>query len=374
MEIAFLSDSVYPFNKGGKETRSYELSTRLAKKGFDVDFYTMKFWRGKSTKKLDGVNFEGICFERPLYSGKGRSIWQAITFGLSSFKLFNKDFDVMDADHMVYFHLFPAWIICKLRRKKFIVTWHEVWGREYWEEYMGKKGYVGYLIEKLSSKLGDEIIAISEHTKKRLVRDLGVKASKIEVIPNGIDAKGNLKINASKEKSDIIFAGRLNEHKNVDYLIRAVSILKLKKPNVKCIIVGDGPEKKYLISLAKSLGLSSNIIFKGFIEDSNDVLKLIKSSKVFVLPSTREGFGISVIEANSLGIPVVTIKHKDNASKELIKEGKNGFVVKLDEKEISRNVLKAIKSGKGMKKGCVNEAENYDWDLIIDRFVGVYGE
>ena len=78
--------------------------------------------------------------------------------------------------------------------------------------------------------------------------------------------------------------------------------------------------------LTKQLNLTKNIIFKGFVKENKDVLALMKSSKVFVLPSTREGFGISIIEANACGIPAITINHKDNASKDLIQENKNGYV------------------------------------------------
>lgn len=54
MKIAFLSDSICPYNKGGKETRSYELATQLAKRNYEVHFYTMKFWKGKEIIKKNG--------------------------------------------------------------------------------------------------------------------------------------------------------------------------------------------------------------------------------------------------------------------------------------------------------------------------------
>ena len=62
-------------------------------------------------------------------------------------------------------------------------------------------------------------------------------------------------------------------------------------------------------------------------EKHEDVYSLMKSSKVFVLPSTREGFGISVIEANACGIPVITVRHENNASKDLIQVGRTDLFV-----------------------------------------------
>ena len=364
MKIALLSDSVYPFNKGGKETRSYDLAIQLRNKGHEVHFYTMKFWKGENTINDEGIFFHSLCKNYPLYSGKGRSIKQGIMFGLSAFKLIKENFDIIDADHMVYFHLFPTKIICLIKNKPLIITWHEVWGKYYWKEYMGKKGIIGFILEKISSKLPNKIISISKHTTNKLSKNLNADINKIVTIPNGIDFKEIQKIKPSKETSDVIFAGRLLSHKNIDLLIKSLPKEK------KLIIIGDGPEKENLTNLAKSL--NKKIVFKGFIDKNKEVISLIKSSKVFVLPSTREGFGIVVIEANACGIPVITTNHKDNASKDLISQGKNGYISNLNEKSISENILKAIKNYKNMKKDCLKTAKINDWDNLINKFEEVY--
>ena len=67
-----------------------------------------------------------------------------------------------------------------------------------------------------------------------------------------------------------------------------------------------------------------------------------KSSKVFILLLTREGFGIVVIEANACEISIITINHKNNAGRDLIEEGKNGFICLLDEMEIAKNTNRFI--------------------------------
>jgi len=81
-----------------------------------------------------------------------------------------------------------------------------------------------------------------------------------------------------------------------------------------------------------------------------------------------------VIEANACGIPVITIDHKDNAAKDLIKEGKNGFVCRLDEKEIAKKIIRILKNNSSleMQKVCIDLVKKYDWDKIVDEIEKVY--
>lgn len=358
-----LSDSVYPYNKGGKETRSYQLVNELAKKGHDVHFYTMKFWKGSSVMVKDGVTYHGICKAYPMYNGERRSIKQGIMFGLASFKLLFEKFDVLDADHMVYFHIFPARLACWVKGVKLVVTWHEVWGHNYWKEYMGRKGFFGYLLEKLSSLLADRIIAVSSSTKNDLCDKLNINPKKIHLIENAIHIKEIEKIKPSKEKSDILYAGRLLSHKNVDMLLKS-----LKGVNVKTTIIGDGVEMPNLKKIVKELKLT-NVKFKGFVESHEEVISLMKSSKVFVLPSTREGFGITIIEANACSLPVITINVPTNAGRTLIKDGVNGYLCKLEEKDLKEKIEKALKKKDWSTKEYINK---YDWGSIIMKFEEVY--
>ncbi len=365
MKIAMLSDTIYPYNKGGKETRSYQLVSELAKRGHDVHFYTMKFWEGDKILVKDGVTYHGICKEYPMYHGERRSIKQGLIFGLASFKLLFEKFDILDADHMVYFHIFPARLASWLHGKKLIVTWHEVWGKAYWKKYLGWKGIFGYFLEKISSMLADKIIAISENTKKDLIKTLKVPSSKIFLIDNGLYISQIESIPKSKETSNIIFAGRLISHKNVDILIKAMQEIE-----GKLIIIGDGPERKNLEELSKNLGLK-NIIFKGFIDKHEEVLSLMKSSKVFVLPSTREGFGISIIEANACGLPAITIDTATNAGRNLIQENKNGYLCKLEPSSLSQSIKLALNQKDWDTKPYIYK---YDWTNIIMKFEEVYRE
>ncbi len=373
IKIVFVSDAIYPYNTGGKEKRLFEVTTRLAKKGLDIHLYCMKWWCGASDKMENGVHLHAICKYYPLYSGERRSIVQAVMFGLACLKLIKEDFDIVDVDHIPHFPLFFTKLVCLLKKKKMIVTWHEVWGKDYWLEYLGWRGIFGYLLEKLSVFMPNEIISVSKYTTKKLKNNLKSKKN-IYTIPNGNDFEKIQEIKSSRRRSDIIFAGRLLKHKNVDLLIKSIQLIKEKKLKIKCLIIGDGPEKKNLEALNQKLNLKKNIKFLGFLENHDIVYALMKSSKVFLLPSTREGFGVVVIEANACGIPVIVIDHKDNAARDLIEVGKNGFVYQLDENEIAKKIIRLLKKhpDKKMKQTCKDSAREYDWDRIVSDVEEVY--
>jgi glycosyltransferase involved in cell wall biosynthesis len=363
-KIAILSDSIYPFNKGGKEKRIYEITTRLASEGHDVTIYCMHWWRGERIIVKNGVTFHAIGSHHDLYAGNRRSITEAIFFAINSFKLLTKKFDVIDIDHMPQLVIFSTKIVCFLKRKQMIVTWHEVWGRVYWKKYLGNfLGEIGFIVEKVSANIPDTMISVSDHTTKNLKNMLGRK-KEIVVIPNGVDIETIMEELPSDNLSDIIFAGRLLQNKNIDVLLRAVAILKTKKPDIKLFIIGDGPEKQNLESLASVLKIEKNVNFFGFFEDNNKVYGLMKSSKVFVLPSTREGFGIVALEANACGIPVITTNHEQNATKELIKEGENGVLTELDEEQIAEAIENLLIN----KKNQIfyrKYVEKYNWDNVV---------
>lgn len=364
MKIAFVTDAIYPYNKGGKEKRLFDISVRLSQDNHDVHIYTMKWWNGPNVKIENGVTLHAISKLYQLYSGNRRSVKEGLFFGLSCLRLLAEDWDVIDVDHMPFFPLYSVKFVCLLKGKKMYVTWHEVWGREYWNKYLGKSGNIAYLIERLSVFMPDKIISVSKHTTNKLKKDLFSK-KEIITIPDGIDVSHINKVKPSPAKSDVIFAGRLLLHKNVDILVKSIAILKEKIPSIKCLIIGDGPEKNKLERMVSSLNLTNNVFFLGFLENHDEVYSLIKSSKVFVLPSTREGFGIVVAESLACGTSVITVDHPDNAAKDLIKEGINGYLAEPNERSIADKILKIMQIHDSMEPR--RGIEQYDWPFIIQK-------
>ncbi|HYH74381.1 MAG TPA: glycosyltransferase family 4 protein [Candidatus Saccharimonadales bacterium] len=373
LKIALVYDAIYPFVKGGAERRFYEMGRRLAQSGHDVHWYGMQFWDGPSVIEYDGMTLHGIMKARPLYAKNGkRVISQAVLFGLASIKLLKEDFDVMDCCGFPYFSLFPAKLAAVIRRKPLYTTWHEVWGRKSWDTYLGPLGFVGYTVEKLASMLPDHIIACSELTADRLKDELQVKQP-VTVIANGIDVAAMLKLQPSTDSYDLAYVGRLMAHKNVDMLLRAVHLLKKRGVMLNCVIIGDGPEAAALHALATRLRIQSQITWTGFIEASDEVYAIVKATKVFVLPSEREGFGMVALEANACGVPVLTLDHSDNATRHLITPGDNGALFPKDVAKLADAIQKLRQADDTrLRRKSRASARQFDWSALTAKAKGVY--
>ncbi|MBA7486603.1 Alpha-monoglucosyldiacylglycerol synthase [subsurface metagenome] len=370
MKIAYVYDAVYPWVKGGVEKRIREVSVRLADRGHEVHIYGMRSWDGPATIERDGVTLHGISPREDLYAGGRRPVPQALRFGQAVLRpLLASGADVIDCQNFPYFSCFAAKGASVLRRIPLVVTWHEVWG-DYWYDYLGRRGAFGKAVERLAAGLTDHPVAVSPSTARAL-EGLGV-AGPVPVVPNGIDMERIAAVAPAAEGSDVIFTGRLIREKHVDVLLRALVPVREELGDFRALIVGDGPERPALERLARDLGLSGAVTFTGFLPDYESVIAAMKASRVFVLPSTREGFGIAALEAMACGLPVVTTDHPGNAAGDLVQEGVNGYRSGLSAGEMGEKILAALDLRRVRASDCRAAAAAYDWGRIVDTLEKVY--
>ena len=361
MKIAFVYDAIYPWVKGGIEKRVWELAVRLSRNGHEVHLFGMKFWDGEDILIIDGVVLHGVCPAQKLYSDGRRSIWQALYFSIHLiFPLMREKFDIIDCQQFPYFSCFSAKISSILNKIPLVITWHEIWG-DYWYDYIGWKGIFGKITERLVARLTSDNIAVSKTTAKNLNK-LGIPAG-IKIIPNGVDLENIKSISPSTVSSDVIFAGRLIKEKNVDLLLHAFNLVLTEHPNHVLVIIGDGPEKDAVTTLIYTLNLGDNVRFIGFREFHGEIIAYMKSSKICVLPSTREGFGITALEALASGLPVVTIDHMANAICDLITND-NGFLSSLSADDLASKILLGLSHYAEMRNACILSADSSDWNQI----------
>ena len=191
------------------------------------------------------------------------------------------------------------------------------------------------LVQRLFTRFTDKVFAVSEHLKRDLVTHVGLPASQIEVIYNGVNAdkypvdktatRGALGIS----DGDIVIGsvGRLAPVKNYDLLLRAVPGLR-GRHEVTVILVGDGPERARLEALAESLQIREQIRFLGHRDDVRD---LLAAMDIFVLPSHSEGMSNTLLEAMASGTPVVTSAVGGNT--EIVLDRRDGLIFPPDDLE-----------------------------------------
>ena len=302
---------MHPWNFGGKEERLrhfQESSSKNPESEFEVIYATMKWWDGNPPE-----NHVAISKLRPMYSNDRRSIRQAVFFGLACLRVIRLRPDIIEADQIPVLPLFVLKLVSKFTKASFSVTWHEVWSADDWSEYLGRFGSLASRLENLAVKLPDQIIAVSIPTRFKLIH-AGVPEHKIELIEPDINRAAITRATTKLPATDLLFAGRMIANKNLDIVIRAIAILAAASVHVTATLIGDGPEFANLNNLARELGVKENITFHGFLSRSEDVWGLMKKCSIFISPSTREGFGFSVMEAHFAGANLIIADHPNNAS------------------------------------------------------------
>jgi glycosyltransferase involved in cell wall biosynthesis len=369
--VAMVSDAIYPYHRGGKEIRYHELARRLTEHA-DVHVYTMQWWGGPRQRTEDGVTFHAISGMHSLYVKDRRSIGQAVRFAVTCFRLLGSRFDVLEADHIPYFQVLVLRVVTTLRRKRLVVTWHEVWGKSYWRQYLGRAGMAAWLIEWLAMRMPDHIIAASPQTADR-VRVVSRAHMPITVVPNGIDIDAIRNVHPDPAATDIVVVGRMMAHKRVDMLLEAVAILHADGLPVTCRVIGDGPERDNLHAKAQELGVDHAVDFRHDVAEQKDVYALTKAARMFVFPSAREGFGIAVLEALACGLPVVTTSAPDNLARHLVANSPRSIICDATAADLAASIKLMYLRDAPADDNDVNDAwlAEYSWETAANRVAEV---
>ncbi len=369
--VAIVIDAIFPYHLGGREVRYHELAKRLANDA-SIHIYTMNWWHGKRTVVRDGVTFHAISAYHPLYASGRRSIRQAVIFGVGCFRLLRQRFDVLNADHIPYFQILILRIIATMKRKPFVVTWHEVWGRDAWREYLGWIGFCAWIVEWLAMRLPDRIIAASPQTAQRLRSVLGAHAV-VTVAPNGIDLDEIHGAVADPSCTDFVVVGRLVAHKRVDMLLDAIALLRSRGVPATCRVIGDGPERLGLHRYAGDKGLSGAIEFRHDVREQKELYALVKAARVAVFPSAREGFGAAVLEAVACGVPVVTTSAPENLSRHLVARAARGHICEPSATALA-DTLERLLAEQPPQPGTADSwLDDHRWEVVTSQVATALG-
>lgn len=365
-----MTNVVHPYVTGGAQKRVHEIGTRLAADGHEVTVYCRHFWDGPRERRHNGMTLRAVAPEADLYGPGGRrSITEAVGFATRLVPTLRKELhhhDLVVASVFPYFPVLSSKLSTLGMDVPLVTTWHEVWGG-YWDGYLGFLAPFGKAVERVTATVPQHPIAVSNVTASRLAA-IGPSRDRITIVANGIDVERIRTTDPVADGFDVLFAGRLIEDKNVDMLIQAFDSIA-SKFDVHLGIVGDGPERQSLERLASTTDHSDRITFTGFLEDYSDVLAHMTAARVFASPSTREGFGITYLEAMAAGCTVIGADHPESAAGEVIGEG--GFVVPPTVDDLGDALDRAL-DGRRPPTDPVEVASPYDWDVVAEQAAQAY--
>lgn len=240
-----------------------------------------------------------------------------------------------------------------------------------------------------AAKKVDTYIAVSGKVKRYVKYALPHRD--IYVIHNGVDIDkfNKLNINESKQvrrkfgltENDkiVLFVGRHIFEKGIEYLIRALPKVRELVPDLKAIVVGDGPDRQNLEKLSRRLNLDDIVIFPGFLSEDDLILAYLISD-VLVLPTLGglvEAFGIVLIEAMAMETPVVATNV--GGISEVVKNGVTGILVEpKNSDQIAEALIRLLSDVDMMLKmgsaGRQRVEENFVWKNAVSRILSLYEE
>lgn len=318
MKVLQVCPRFSPF-RGGIATHVEELTKNLIALGVDVEVYTTDP-EGRLPSKETRNSMKLTRFRSYTLND--------LYFFSPGLYLAMKKLENIDIVHVHNYQDFSALAASETKRnyrKPMIFTphFHPIGASKL--RTIGKRIYAALVGERIFQN-SDAVIAVSKYEKHLLSESFHLNEESVSYIPNGINVEncGPLaRTHKSVEKS-ILYVGRLEKYKGVQFLIRAFQKVKETEKTSRLLIVGEGSFKKKLIALADDLGLRSHVYFLGNVSNL-ELSNLYSRSSLFVMPSEYEAFCITLVEAMSYGLPVIATKV--GGMSELIGRNSRGLLI-----------------------------------------------
>ncbi|MFZ3168261.1 MAG: glycosyltransferase family 4 protein [Candidatus Methanoperedens sp.] len=378
MKFCFINE-IFPYKKdgeliitGGGESHGFFLAKELVNRGHEVVAITGKWNDSPSFEIIDGIEFYRYPSLVPFYNQKALNMIR--NYAITAFPLFKLFFKICKENRPDFVisnltpSLFEAMFLSKLKRMRYVITVHDLYGIRDISKYNRidfsfLPNIVGnfYLWHyRFLISQADFIETVSNYSMTQL--SCIIPKHKIFVSGNGVDLE---KYQYTEDKQNLIVVmGRLISYKNVDRAIKIFIRLKIKFPDVKLIIIGEGPQRSKLMSSTKN---KEDIIFTGFLPETKKI-ETLRRAKILLSCSDLEGFSMGPIEAMACGaVPVVS---DIPAHGEIFDNNETIFNNSLDAVEIIGNLLtdESLRIKIAKKNRNVVESR-YNWELVCDRFL-----
>jgi glycosyltransferase involved in cell wall biosynthesis len=229
-----------------------------------------------------------------------------------------------------------------------------VWTIDYWREYLGNAGgRIGWLVQRLCARVRQKAFCFSRLHAQRL-RAEGLRGE-VSVLEG--EYAGPLEPRPASEPPQpvAVFAGRHIPEKRAPAIVPALARARERVPDLRAEVLGDGPERPKVLQAVKEAQLEDAVDVPGFIA-AERVDEALAHAEMMVLPSSREGYGMVVVEAAARGTPSVVVAAPDNAATELIEEGVNGVIApSADPQDLADAMLRVHEAGPALR------ASTADW-------------
>ena len=382
MKICVLNYEFPPLGGGGG-IGCYELSKELVKMGNEVIVITTGYNNLPSFEIKDGITIYRVnCFRRDIEvaSFHSMSLFLPRTIHLLVNLIKKHDIEIINA-HFALPSAIPGILVKKITKVPIVVT---LIGGDIYDPTKRKHLFRRFGFNPICRfvlKHADSLTSISEDIRNRSIA-LGAKKD-ITVIPYGVNTElfnrkkrrnSIRKKIAGKNSRIILSVGRLIKRKGYGYLLRAIPEILIDFPESVFVIVGKGPEKRYLTKLVDKLGINDNVLFLGTIPNKN-LPEIYANSDLFVLPSIHEGLGIVYLEAMASGLPIVTTN--SGGMRDLIIDGQTGILIKPKNSEGIAKAIKDLLCDEELIKHLVNNGRelverNFSWRQTAVKYLRAY--
>ena len=280
-----------------------------------------------------------------------------------------KEYDIIHVQCSAGFGSFPSAVTgalaSSLLKKKFIFTYHN-----------SKILYPRLF--KLCLRRADTIFLVSQLQKDLIQKRYPVLVHKVQIIPNGFDQSKfyvkdqrecRMSLGLPTDKKIILTVGNLLTVKGHRYLIEAMEVIRSKRGDVICAIIGTGNLRQKLDDQIAQLNLRNEVILTGG-RPHDEIPLWMNACDLFVLPSLRESFGVVQIEAMACGKPVVATRN--GGSEEVVISDKYGLLVEpADPEDLAEKILIAL-DREWDREEILTYAERFTWEHVTREIVDVY--
>ena len=343
-----------PFG-GGAEVHFHEIFSRIAQRGHEVTLFCSAFDGAQKREEIDGIKI--------LRKG-GRNFFNFFV-PLYYKKYFrHQHFDVVVDDiNKIPFYT-PLFV-----REPLVGIIHHLFGKSiFLEAGIIPASYVA-LAEKLLPFVYKKtpMMIVSQSTADEL-EALGFARDNFSFVYNCVDHNKFKQTGIAKSSTPLIgFLGRLKKYKSVEHALQAFALVKKEIPDVQFLLVGDGDYKMELEKYTASLQLQNAVHFTGFVSEEEKVT-LLQQMHVVVQPSAKEGWGLTVVEANACGVSCIASNVQ--GLREAVVNGETGLHYEYGNiQQLAEKILLVLKNETMRTTLEINAlawAKKFDWERSAD--------